>query len=318
MARPKKVYKDDVAAFVDHITAEEDYANRTIRFYRDEGSCIFKLLDLHVRPNIRAKDVTKQEVYEVLRHMRANGYAVQTMKGYMTALRKITLYHGNPEPTSTKIRWPHDARPSVDWLTAEEAQILLDHPKNPMQDISVHLELCMGLRRIEVVRLRVSDIDYERRCVTVTGKSGKLRLVPFHPETEYTLSRYMEYRTALVTIARSENPEVNEPEELIIWGRSRQLSAYSQVKVTGFDKQLKALIPEVGFKFSNHTLRRTFGRAMYRSNVPVATIAKILGHESTDVTLTYIGVDLDDMSAAMSQFVLRSSDVSKLLEECVE
>lgn len=78
------------------------------------------------------------------------------------------------------------------------------------------------------------------------------------------------------------------------------------------------MVPEVGFEFSNHTLRRTFGRAMYRSKVPLATIAKILGHESTDVTLTYIGVDLDDMSVAMSQFVLRSSDVAGIAEEYIE
>ena len=57
-------------------------------------------------------------------------------------------------------------------------------------------------------------------------------------------------------------------------------------------------------RFFNHTLRRTFGRTMYRSGVEVATISKMMGHESIDQTLKYIGVGLDDMSSAIQAFAL--------------
>ena len=315
MGRPRKTFTQDVYEFVDYIKKEEDYKERTIRYYRDEGACIFSLLDTHVREGIRAKDVTKDDVFKVLDFMRRNNYAVQTMKGYICALRRICMHHGNPAPQTTKIRWPQDMRPSVDWLTQDQAQKLIDCPKTPMQEMVIHLELCMGLRRIEVARLRISDIDSKRKYMTVTGKADKLRLVPFHPDTGAVLSHYMGYRNALVKVAVSKDPSAEVPDNLIIWGKGAQLSAYSQVKLTGFDKQIKALIPQIGIEFSNHTLRRTFGRTMYRCGVPLATIAKLLGHESTDVTLDYIGVDLDDMGSAMSQYVLRSSAVEELLEE---
>jgi site-specific recombinase XerD len=315
MGRPRKTFTQDVHEFVDYIKIEEDYKERTIRYYRDEGACIFSLLDGHVREGIRAKDVTKEDVFMVVDYMRRNNYAVQTMKGYICALRRICMYHDNPVPLATKIRWPQDMRPSVDWLTQDEAQKLIDCPKTPMQEMVIHLELCMGLRRIEVARLRLSDIDLKRKYVTVTGKADKLRLVPFHPDTGTVLSHYMAFRNALVKVAVSKDPMTEVPDNLIIWGKGRELSAYSQKKLTGFDKQIKALVPQVGIKFSNHTLRRTFGRTMYRCGVPLATIAKLLGHESTDVTLDYIGVDLDDMGSAMSQYVLRSSAVAELLEE---
>ncbi len=70
------------------------------------------------------------------------------------------------------------------------------------------------------------------------------------------------------------------------------------------DEMLKPLGEQIGVKFSNHTLRRTFGRTMYRSSVEVATISKMMGHESIDQTLKYIGVDLDDMCSAMKAFAL--------------
>lgn len=315
MGRPRQTFSNDVHKFIDHIKVEEDYAARTIRYYREEGACVFSLLNKQIRPGIRAKDVTKEDVYQLLQYMRTNNYAVRTMRGYITALRKICLYHSNPIPQSTRIRWPQDMRPSVDWITQDQAQRLIDYPKTPLQELAVHLELCMGLRRIEVARLRTIDIDYRRRALTVTGKSSKIRLVPFHPDTERILSRFIDYRNALILVARSKDPKAAVPDELVIWGKGRQLSAYSQEKLSGFDKQIKPLTKEVGFDFSNHTLRRTFGRTMYRCNVPLATIAKLLGHESTDVTLAYIGVDLDDMGSAMAQFVLRATDVEKMVEE---
>ena len=55
----------------------------------------------------------------------------------------------------------------------------------------------------------------------------------------------------------------------------------------------------MGFHFSNHDLRRTFGRRLYHAGVDVETISKFLGHESTVETLKYIGVNLDDMDRGM-------------------
>jgi len=286
MGRPRQTFSNDVHKFIDHIKVEEDYAPRTIRYYREEGACVFSLLNKQIRSGVRAKDVTKEDVYQLLLYMRTNNYAVQTMRGYITALRKICLFHSNADPKSMRIRWPQDMRPSVDWITQDQAQKLIDHPKTPFQELVINLELCMGLRRIEVARLRMADIDHRRKVLTVTGKSSKLRLVPFHPDTERVLSRFIDYRNALIMVAKSKDPTVMVPEELVIWGKGRQLSPYSQEKLSGFDKQIKPLTKEVGFDFSNHTLRRTFGRMMYRCNVPLATIAKLLGHESTDVTLS--------------------------------
>lgn len=90
-----------------------------------------------------------------------------------------------------------------------------------------------------------------------------------------------------------------EPEELVVWRKADRLRPYSE-EGYGLDKVVTLPLSESsGIHFSNHTLRRTFGRTLYRAGVPVATIAKILGHESTEVTLRYIGVDMDDMRDAM-------------------
>ena len=55
----------------------------------------------------------------------------------------------------------------------------------------------------------------------------------------------------------------------------------------------------MGFHFCNHDLRRTFGRRLYHAGVDIEIISKFLGHESTIVTLKYLGINLDDMDRGM-------------------
>ncbi len=53
--------------------------------------------------------------------------------------------------------------------------------------------------------------------------------------------------------------------------------------------------------FTNHTLRRTFGRTCWLSGVPLETIKELLGHEDTKTTIIYLGLNMDDRSGAMDQ-----------------
>jgi integrase len=53
----------------------------------------------------------------------------------------------------------------------------------------------------------------------------------------------------------------------------------------------------IGFK-GHHTLRRTGGRLMWQEGVAIETVASIMGHETTEMTLRYIGVNLDDRAKA--------------------
>jgi len=68
------------------------------------------------------------------------------------------------------------------------------------------------------------------------------------------------------------------------------------------DSILKRLGAKVGLEISNHDLRRTCGRMMYRAGVRIEQIARIFGHADTRTTIRYLGLDYDDMSDAMSLY----------------
>ena len=292
-----------VECMIREFKAKSWRAPRTLRFYRDELSTIIRTLERGGRHTF-PWDITEEDVKWLLDDYIKRNLTVSTRRGYISALRTWTEYYDNDVVRRMKIRWPADMRPNVDWITQAQAKELLAIPKTPAQDLVVHCELCLGMRRVEILRLRPDS--FRGSHVEILGKGsqgGKPRSMPYHRDTDRVVDRYLRYRKALIETVRMQRPNAVVPESLMIWARGSKLHEYG-VKGSGIDEMLKPLGEEIGVKFSNHTLRRTFGRTMYRSGVEVATISKMMGHESIDQTLKYIGVDLDDMNSAMQTFAL--------------
>mgnify|MGYP002349687980 FL=1 len=109
----------------------------------------------------------------------------------------------------------------------------------------------------------------------------------------------------MVEEARVYRPDIPVPDNLLIWKRYKQkpqIGAYSE-NGDAIDDQIDLVEKAIGAKFSNHTLRRTGGRYMWKSGkVPIETISEIYGHKSIETTKKYIGVNLDDMDEAMAAF----------------
>lgn len=250
-------------------------------------------------------DITNEDVRLIAQKMAKDGLAVATQKDYVFALKAMLKFIGN-QAWTVHIQFQADVRPHVDWLTPEQAQIILEsRDVTPAQHLIIVLALCMGLRKVEIARLSVKDINLEREYITVTGKGrngGKLRLVPFHGRFKPALDNYLRVRAQMVTDSLNDAPD-----NLLIWlsRQDRLTHPYEPVKGSGLDCIVRLSSKIIGVKFSAHTLRRTFGRMLWLSGVPVVTIAKILGHSSTEQTIQYIGANLDDMASAMEKLTLQ-------------
>lgn len=296
MSRPYASTKNAIEGLVSSLSLDE-YSPKTRRFYRDQ--C--RLAVAYLPEGKTLYQVTPDDVRGAVAGMRTRGLAVSTIKDYVHALQRLLKFIGNYEAGTVHIVHQADVRPNVNWLTPEQAKTVFNAPMNPAQRLAIVLALGMGLRRVEIIRLKLEDVNVQRGYVTVTGKGrggGKLRLVPFHPRFNEALGEWLKVRHQMV--GRGWNPEA-----LLIWERGGVCSPYSDVKATGIEALIKRVSRACGVPFSFHTLRRTFGRIMWLSGVSVVTIARMLGHTSTEQTLAYIGANLDDMAGAMNVFSLQ-------------
>ena len=236
------------------------------------------------------------------------GYTVSYRKSELSYLKRYLAFYNNDVVRSMKIVFPQDMRVNVDWLEDDEYETLMTCPKTPLEEIVIHLELCLGFRSVEVARVKVSDIHYKgsKPYINVRGKGrgdGKYRSVRFHYLTKEVLDRWMIERREMVDRVRAYNPGWKDPGNLVIWCHYKhrpQAGAYGEHTGALDEMTIEPLRERLGFHFTNHTLRRSFGRRLFRAKVPVETISKFLGHESTSETLNYIGVNLDDMDEGMS------------------
>ena len=288
---------DSLSRFLKHIRKMDISPKTKYAYDQSVTRCIEMLCSANMTTDpkrIGVKEIT------YLRDVAMADLTTKTKVYYFSFFNSYLEYHGNRTIANMHIHWPSDKRVRADWLSPEDAKTLLNAPLTLGQQLVVSLELCMGLRRVEVIRLTTDKIHPDRIDVRGKGRAGgKWRTVPLAEHTKIILTRYLEYRERQVSEYLKEHPGAEIPKEVFLHTKQGAIQPYSEHGV-GFDYKFVLPVREkTGLKYGNHTLRRTFGRQLWKSNVPIETISRILGHESTTITMLYIGVNDDDMSAAI-------------------
>jgi len=206
-----------------------------------------------------------------------------TVALHYAALKQFLRWAQNPVALEAR-HWQLPAgQPSRRrWLS--KAQILqLYRGSRGRARLLVGLEALNGLRRVEVLRLRVADILTHENCLRVLGKGrhgGKWRKIPVHPAIIGPL------RTAA---------EGRGPEDRVL-----------PLSRTGADALLQEAVrtsglAATGVRVSHHDLRRTFGRLAHDAGMDLVQLKNLYGHESMEMTVHYIGLDADEMRSGLER-----------------
>lgn len=147
------------------------------------------------------------------------------------------------------------------------------------------LALRMGLRSIDICNLRLSEISWEARTISIVQKkTGAPLTLPFPVEVGNLLARY-------ITEAR---PECDEPNVFITLRHpftrldSSRCCYASSVAVLG-RKTTEAEVRGL------HVARRTFASNLLRAGNAVSTIASTLGHSSEKSVDEYLSTHEEGM-----------------------
>ena len=271
----------------------------TIQDYRWALNHLFNGLE-DAKMTLNPRKVGKKEI-EYLR----DDYLTQcnrTRSNLIKILLGFLRWAGNTQIAKLRFSFGDTSPRNIRWLTDDEATTVRLNAVG-LERIVTHCELDLGLRRCEVLRLKVNDFkDGRQPAIFIHGKGrdgGKFRQISWHPETASFLDEYLDMRNMEIKKARKKDPSVKIPNMLLIYERGGKLNAYQK---TAVDNLLKDLGQRIGFEFSNHDLRRTCGRMMYRAGVTLEEIARIFGHADTRTTAHYIGLDLEDMDHAMAKY----------------
>jgi integrase len=162
------------------------------------------------------------------------------------------------------------------WLTRAQA-VALWNAATESERVPIGLMLFAGLRRIEVMRLRVRDCDFTLPSPTlrVCGKGKKWRTVPLNGVVWATLRE----RTHDLGPNDRVFPGTKNTVDRALYAAGRRAGCFG-IRPNG--------TPNV----SNHDLRRTYIRlTLETGKADLWDVAALVGHESVEMTALYAGLD---------------------------
>ena len=169
-------------------------------------------------------------------------------------------------------------------------ETLLTHSFSAVRDdLIISILYITGIRRSELLNLKIKDVNKSRLEIKVTGKGNKERLCPISKE----LLRQIEYYLLL----RQEEFEVLDHSYLLVTDKGKP--CYPKMIYNVVSRALKRI--NASEKTSPHVLRHTFATHLSANGAELNAIKELLGHASLAATQVYTHNTIDRLKKEYSK-----------------
>lgn len=244
---------------------------------------------------------TAEDLRRYQLHMVDSGLASGNINSNLSGLRfffEETLDDAN---RLKRIKRVHQPRKIPSILSVEEVTRLIEAAGSLKNQAALSVAYGAGLRRNEVVHLKISDIDSDRMIIRVEqGKGAKDRNAMLSPTLLTMLRNWYRF-------ARKQNRMLNggwlfPGQDPVNPLTSRQLNRvfHQACDAAGIDK-----------KVTLHSLRHSFATHLLESGVDIRVIQILLGHEKLTTTARYSQVatsTLREVKGPLEYLVLKLTE----------
>jgi site-specific recombinase XerD len=258
-------------------TVKMDKSEHTVRSYE---YAIKLFLDF-----IQAKDfsdiekVTSAKCREFQSHLMEDK-AKSSINAYVRPLKALFNWLIENEYLTVtpfgKVKYLKTAKVMPVFLSEEEISAMINACKNVEEEFIFTLMLTTGLRRNELVKLKLVDI--EDNHILVHGKGSKDRRLILQPAVVALMKDYLDYR----------NTKYSDKSEYLLV--SKMSCGYSGESIRQKIQRIgerAGLSPERLEKIHPHTLRHTFATNLVGSGADIRIVQGALGHANLNTTMIY-------------------------------
>lgn len=172
-------------------------------------------------------------------------------------------------------------------ISDEMIEKMRDNCKTKRDLAIIDLLYSTGIRVGELVRLNISDIDFEERECVVYGKGDKERRVYFDAKAKLHLQNYIKSRT-------DDNPALFVTLD----------APYDRLKISGVEIRMRELGRKLNItKIHPHKFRRTMATRAIDKGMPIEQVQKILGHSQIGTTMQYAIVNQNNVKASHRRYI---------------
>ena len=291
-----------ITSFLEYLSLEKKYSVHTIKAYRRDlisfqNFCIEsyqqeKISDINYS-QIRSwiVDLVERKVSN-----RSVNRKISSLKSFYKYLQKIKIIQNNPLSshkalkTSKKIQVPFSIKEVNEVLSNIVTEDSFESTRNKL---IVALFYSTGMRRIELIQLKMNSINFSEKQLKVIGKRNKERLLPLLPSVLKSMHNYIEQRDLIDT----------SEDYLFLTSKGNKL--YETLVYRIINNYFSSVSSKL--KKSPHILRHSFASHMLNEGADLNSVKELLGHSSLASTQVYTHNSLEQLKKVYKQAHPRST-----------
>jgi integrase/recombinase XerD len=258
------------------------YSESTIKTYSEALGVFFRYFHDRLLDEISNQDLINFNHDYILKNSYSEAYQNQFVNAVKLFYNKIQHKKMDIE----MIERPRREKRLPHVLSKDEVRLIIECLNNIKHRAMLSMIYACGLRRSELLHIKLTDIDSKRGVVVIRQSKGKKdRIVPIGEKLLELLRTYYKTNRTKVYLFEGQNP--GEPYS----ERSLQLV-------------LKAAVDKVNIKkpVTLHWLRHSYATHLLESGTDLRYIQELLGHNSSRTTEIYTHVSTRNLQQINSPF----------------
>jgi site-specific recombinase XerD len=251
---------------------QKRYAKNTINSYVGVLRIFFSFYKERDIENINKQDIEEYNYHYII----CNGYSCTFQNQTINAIKLFYIKMLDIKHELNDLERPQRKRILPKVIAKNDIYERLSEIGNLKHKTALATIYGLGLRRSELINLKLSDINSKRKTVTIrNAKGGKDRVLPLPEKLLELLIRYY---------------KVYKPVTWLIEGQDRN-TPYSEGSLQNIFKKYFSGIDKMR-NFTLHCLRHSYATHLLESGTDIRYIQELLGHKSSRTTEIYTYVSM--------------------------
>ncbi|MEZ4882655.1 MAG: tyrosine-type recombinase/integrase [Flavobacteriaceae bacterium] len=271
-------------AFTDYLQLEKKYSAHTVTAY---------LKDLEDFQKFASEEYKYSEIvnvnYSIVRSWiislvdsgvsnRSVNRKISSLKTYYKFLLKTSQIEINPLAkhralkTSKKIQVPFSEMEIENVIELLQTENTFEGLRDRL---IVELFYSTGIRRAELINVKLNDVSFAQKTIKVLGKRNKERIIPLLPAVLNTINEYLPFREQLENIKDSAH----------LFLTKKGVKVYETLVYRIINSYFSKTSEKV--KKSPHILRHSFATHLLNEGADINAVKELLGHSSLASTQVY-------------------------------
>lgn len=269
--------------FFDYLNLEKKYSNHTITAYKADLLSFYDFISTTYQQE-DLKEVNSSQIRSWVVNLVEQGLdnssinrKVSSVRAYYKFLMKTRQLEISPLSKHRALKTSRKLQ--VPFSESEVNTAIQEIPASGFEEVRnklmVELFYSTGIRRSELIGIKLADVDLSSGLLKVRGKGNKERFIPLLPSVSRSLREYLEERKGVKNASFDDH----------LFLTAAGVKMYDSLVYRTINNYFRGVSSKL--KQSPHILRHTFATHLLNQGAHINAVKELLGHSSLAATQVY-------------------------------